>query len=152
MLGTGRSVLDSTVPVAGKRGCIRSSCTLFPAGSMVNLAESWGCSEGQEPFLKASKHKEGGSPRAAGWGRLGCPTAGRDQSGLGSSSPGQHSNLHRQDMFLEAWAGCSARTTSGPVQAGEDGEVKPFPCWAQGKAVLLSSKVASETRRSQGEL
>lgn len=46
MVGTGRSVLDGGVPVAGKHDCIQSSCTLPPAGSMLNLAEGWGCSQG----------------------------------------------------------------------------------------------------------
>lgn len=69
-------------------------------------------------------------------GRLHCPTACRDQGGLGGPSPGQHSNLQQTGHV----AGGTARTTLGPVQAGEDGQVKPFPCWAQGKGVLVSSK------------
>lgn len=125
MLGTRASIQSLTVLSQQQVSAAVSGCILPPAGSTLNLAEGWGCSQSQEPSSKLGSTRRGqphiqgcwDRGQVAGWGvpkLLGIKVA------LEAHHQDSTATFSRQDTFLEAWAGGSARTALGPLQAGED--------------------------------
>lgn len=110
VLGTGRSVLDGAVPVAGKHGCV----WLYQLSCWLDAEPGRGLGLQPEPSSKLGSIRKGTAPHSglgAGWG------------GLGSSSPGQHSNL--QQVGHVPGLGAGAGPSWGPCRLEKTSRVKP---------------------------